>query len=808
VPIFLQDVRFALRQLWKHPGFALTAILSLALGIAATVSVFSVVYSVLINPSPYVHADRLAQFYEQEKDGFEDAAVVSRSYLPDLRKMHAIEELVEMDEKYLAETTFDIPQDVDVVYLSGNAFPFFGVPAYLGRTFLPSDAPEGQSPQPVVVLTYQYWQHRFNGNRAIIGQQLRLDDRNYTILGVMPPRFNWWDAEVYVPLDTSNAAAVHTTVMRLRPGVSHAEAAKEAWPIFQQMIRAHPRLWIEGDELAVQGINEHLQRSMGRTLYLLFGGVLLLLVIACVNVSILLLARGTGRQHEFALRAAVGASSGRIIRQLLTESLILGLTGAVLGVIATYRSTPFVVSLLPFRLFPRGLEIPVHIPVLAFSIVLAVVTSILFGLFPALQLTNPEIREVMQATTQKASGSVSSRRFHSILIAGQIAMAMVLLTASASAIQSFRQILQANLGFDPRNVADYSIPVHHNSYTTQEARSSYFQQLRNKVAETPGVVDASLALVAPPFSPWDFPIEVLGQNTSDLQVANINFVDPQFFSILRIPLLQGRLWDPAETQQGARLALVNREFVGRYFPNGDVLGHSVRIPRLQNHPPEVVAVSGSDSWLPIIGVVGDIRNDGLDKPIKPEIYVPYSLYMIGWMQILVRTQGDPLTLESTLRRQIARINPGQQAYPVVSIAEHIAQEPVWAREHLIAVLSSVFSVLALALATVGLYSVVSYSVAQRIHEFGIRMAVGAQRRHILQSVLASAGISVGSGLVVGLALSFGLNSFISRWMGNSIGDPRLILGVCFLLLAVALLACIVPAFRASLVQPMKALRNQ
>ena len=807
--IFLQDVRFALRQLWKHPGFALTAILSLALGIAATVSVFSVVYSVMINPSPYEHSNRITQFYVRAKSGFEDMPYISRDRISDLRHAHAFEDIVVMDEQYLADTTLEIPQDVDVVYLSGNAFSFFGVPAYLGRTFLPSDAPEGRTPQPVVVLTYQYWQRRFNGNREVVGQSLRLDNRNYTILGVMPPRFTWWDADVYVPLDSSGPEpSRYTTVMRLRPGVTRAQALEESRPIFQQMVRDHPHLWIEGMELDVRGINERVQRPLGSTLYLLFAAVLLLLVIGCVNVSILLLARGTGRQHEFAVRTAVGASGWRIVRQLLTESLILGLAGAALGVFATYRSTPFVVSLLPWQLFQRGLVIPVHLPVLGFSIALVVVTSILFGLFPALQLANPEIREVMQANTQKAAGSVSSRRLHAILIAGQIAMAMVLLTASAAAIQSFRRLLHSDMGFDPHHVADFSIPVHANSYTTWESRNNYFQQLRDKVAETPGVTAASLALIAPPDSAWDFPIEILGQSAVGSQITNINFVDPQFFSILHIPLLRGRLWDQAESQQGARSAVVNAEFVRRYFPQGDVLGHSVRIPSLKKQPSRVAAY-GSDGWLQIIGVVGDVRNDGLDKPVKPEIYVPYSLYLIEFEQILVRTQGDPLALESAIRRQIASINPGQQvSYPVISMQDRIEHESEWAREHLIAVLSSIFSVLALVLATVGIYSVVSYSVAQRIHEFGIRMALGAQRRHILQNVLVTAGISVGAGLAAGLVLSFSLSGLLSRWMENSVRDPLLIFAVCFLLLVVALLACIVPAFRASLIQPMKALRTE
>jgi predicted permease len=809
VPIFLQDIRFALRQLWKHPGFSITAILSLALGIAATVSVFSVLYSVLINPSPYAHANRIVQFYSRDKAGSEDEVYVSHDRLADLRNAHAFEDLVQMDEEYLSDTTMDIPQDVDVVYFSGNAFPFFGVPAYLGRTFLPSDAPPGQAPQPVVVLTYQYWQRRFNGNRAVIGQPLRLDNRNYTILGVMPPRFTWWDADVYVPLDTSigTSSTINIVVMRLRPGVTQTQALQEATPIFQQMIREHPNLWIEGLEIRIQGVGDRIRRSLGSTLYLLFAAVLLLLVISCVNVSILLLARGTGRRHEFAVRAAVGGSGWRIIRQLLTESLILGLAGAALGVIATYRSTPFVVSLLPFQLFPRGLEIPVHVPVLAFSVVLAVLTSILFGLFPALQLANPEIREVMQATAQKTAGSVSSRRLHAILIAGQIAMAMVLLSASASTIQGFRALMHTDLGFDARNVADFSIPIHKNSYSTWEARVNYFTQLRDQVARTQAVTGASLALVAPPHSTWDFPMEILGRNNFGAQLTNVNFVDPVFFNLFHIPLLRGRVWDQTEALHGARLAIVNQEFMRRYFPDGNVLGHSVRVPRLKGHPPEILAVDGSDGWLPIIGVVGDARNGGVDKPVKPELYLPYSVYAVGWIQILVKTHSDPLAVESAIRRQIAMINPQQQvSYPVQSISERMQQEPTWAREHLIAILSSVFSALALTLATVGLYSVISYSVAQRIHEFGIRMALGARRWHILQNVLATAGVSVITGMAVGLAVSSSLHGLFSRWLGSNVNDPLLILIVSVLLLTVALLACIVPAFRASIVQPMKALR--
>lgn len=806
--ILLQDIRFALRQLWKHPGFTLTAIFSLTLGIAATVSVFSVVYSVLLNPSPYPHANRIVQFSVLSKTGAEDTPYLRPDTIMTMRGAHAFSDIVEMDEEYMSETTGDVPLDVDVVYLSGNAFPFFGVPAMLGRTYLPSDAPEGQAPQPVVVLTYQYWQRRFNGNTSVVGQALRLNGRSYTILGVMPRRFTWWDADVYVPLDISTASS-SMTVMRLSPGVSPEAAAAEMRPIFLQMLREHPGHWLDDVTLDVRRIDDRLHRAMGGTLYLLFAAVGLLMGIGCANVSILLLARGTGRQHEFGVRAAVGASRWRILRQLLTESLVLGLAGAVLGVAATYRSTPLVVGLLPWQLFPRGLAIPVHIPVLGFSVCLAVLTSVLFGLFPALQLAQPEIREIIQTNTQKAAGSVAGKRLHSILIAGQIALAMLLLTAAAAAIQSFRHLIQSDLGYDPHGVADFGIPIHPAGYNTWESRATYFQQLRNKAAETPGVTAAAMALIAPPYSTWDFPMEILGQNALGSQFANINPVDPNYFQLLRIPLLQGRVWDATEAQRGARLAIINNAFARRYFPHGDALGHSVRVPRLQNNEPYTVAADGSNGWLPIIGIVGDARNDGLDKPVKPEIYIPYSLFMINDVQILVSTKGDPRALEHSVRRQVAELNPGQQvAYPVVTLDDRLAHLPEWARERLIAVLSGTFSLLALLLAAVGLYSVISYSVSQRIHEFGIRMALGAQRHHILRNVLGTAGVSVGAGLAVGLVLSFSLNGLLSRWIEDSTRNPFLVLGSCLLLLIVALLACIVPAFRATLIRPMKALRTE
>lgn len=804
--ILLQDIRFALRQLSKHPGFSLTAIFSIALGISATVAVFSVLQRVILHPFPYRDADRIVEFNFHEKSEIEYTPPIYREQIRQLRQAHSIEDVVEMDERPLADTTLDIPMDTDVVFLSGNAFPFFGVPAFLGRTFLPSDDPEGQAPQPVAVLTYQYWQRRFNGNPAIVGQTLRLGGHRYSILGVMPRSFTWWDTDVYVPLDTSDASVrSFMTVLRIKPGYSKAQASAEIQPIFQQMIREHPLL--EQTTVDVNSITDRFRRSLGKTLYILFAAVLLLLGIGCVNVSILLLARAAARQHEFAVRAAVGADAIRIIRQLLTESLVLALIGGFLGVIATYRIRRFAVSLLPWQLFPNGLDIPVGSPVLAFSVALALATSVFFGILPALQLANPEIRGIMQANSRKATSSVFRRKLYAVLIASQIALSMVLLTTGASAIESFRVLLRVDLGYDPDHIADFSIPVHEGRYSTWESRATFFRQLRDHVTQTPGVASTSLGVIGPPYSDWDFRIEILGRTPDGSRVCNVNFVDSEFFRSLRISLLQGRLWDDAETSRGARLAIVNEAFVKRYFPDRDVLGHSLRVPDLVNHPPRALAVAGSSDWIPIIGAVGNARNNGLDDPVKPEIYFPYSFRMIDWIQLFVRAQGDPMALETAVRRQVASVSPGQQvSSPVVSMTERIKQQPEWARAHLIAVLSCIFSGLALILASVGLYSVVSYSISQRINEFGIRMALGAQRHHIIRNVLATVGVSIGSGIAVGLLFSFGLHSLLSHWLGNAVRNPLILLAAGLLLIVVSLLASIVPALRASRVHPMKALR--
>ncbi len=807
---FLQDVRYAFRQFGNHAGFALTAILSLALGIGATVSVFSIVYAVLMNPWPYPGADRICTLSFLDKAGNQDNwSGVSGPQIRQLRQAHALEDVMGITEWSLTVTGGDVPEDVQGIYVTGNGLQFLGVPAMLGRNFLSSDAPDGQEPPQVVVLSHKFWQRHFNGDPSVVGKPIQLVHKTYTILGVLPPRFTWEDGDVYLPMNLpSSQTKTYGVFLKLKPGVTEAAAAAELTPMFQQFAKETPTHFPKQYVLSLHNLSYYYVQQLGGTLALLFGAVGLLLAIGCGNVSILLLARGTARQHEFAVRSAVGASGFRLVRQLLTESLLLAIAGAGLGVLFAYRSLGWIVASLPEYSFPHEANFHVNVPVLLFSVGLAVFTGVLFGLFPALQMARPEISQVMQSNARKVAGTVRGKHFHTVLIAGQIALTLLMMTAAGAAIEGFLRMMRIPLGYDPHHVMSVGIPVHDNTYKTITERVGYYEQLRDAIGALPDVVATGISTNAtPPNNGWDQPFELLGKPSPEEQKARLNFVDPGYFTTLHMPLRQGRVWDQTELVHAEPLVLVNESFAKRYYPSGDVLGHSLKIPTLKDEPPYTLAAPGSDGPLEIVGVVADALDDGLDKPVKPAIFLPYSLYMWMHTQILVESRGDPQAILHSVRRQIVSVNADQQANGRVDDLETwIRREPEMARGRLVSILFGAFSALALVLAAVGLYSVVSYSVVQRTNEFGIRMALGAKKKDVLWNVLASSGVSVGSGLLAGLALSLGLNRLIARWVENSAHDPWLIVWVSCVLLAVAGLACLLPSWRASSVDPMTALR--
>jgi predicted permease len=807
----LQDLRYCFRQLTKTPGFTLTAIVSLMLGIGATTAVFSVVYAILMNPYPYAAPDRMVHMRLIDRAGHENGFGLTGGQWQAIRKSPVVEDAFADDGWSLTVTGRDLPEDVNATYLTSNAFNFLGVPTALGRGLLPSDAIDGQDPQPVVVLGYKFWQRHFSSDPGVVGHTLQLVRKTYMIIGVAAPRFTWEDGDVYLPLKvTQDPTRDYYVGLRLKRGISHEAADAALQPLIEQFAKEAPKHFPQGRfKLHVVGLNEDFEKRLGGTLYLLFGAVAFLLLIGCGNVSILQLARGTARQHEFAVRAAIGASRRRLIRQMLVEALLLSLSGAGLGVLLADRAIAIIAELLPKYSFPHEAAIQLNLPVLFFSVALAIVTGVLFGLWPSMQLSRPDVVQVMQSSTRRIAGSTRGRIMNRSLIAGQIALTLVMLAGAGAAMRGFLRLLHTRLGYDPHNVMSVGIPVHDGSYQTWAARSAYFEQLRDKVATVPGVTMAAISTNAtPPSNGWNTAVEIMGKPPQDDQKVRINFVSPGYFPVLRIAMAQGRIWDETENHNAAHLAVINETMARLYFPNG-AIGHSLKIPEMKSEPPFRLSPPGDDPWLLIVGVVADKRNDGLRKPILPEAFIPYTLSMRMWTQILVRSKASPLALLHAIGQQVNSIDADQQISGQVQDLEHwIQSQQEWEQEHLVAWLFGSFAVLALALAATGLYSVVSFSVEQRTNEFGIRMALGAQPGDVLTVVFASTVVSVGGGLAAGVLLTLALNNVLARWAEGSSRDILVLLGATVLLTVVAALACAAPAHRASTVDPMTALRYE
>ncbi len=805
------DARYGMRMLLKNPGFAIVAILSLALGIGATTAVFSVVYAVLVNPYPYANSDRMVHLVVHDANGNRRYVNLNGPQLQQLRQATSVESSAAMDGWDLTTTEGDLPENVQGVYLTSNAFVHFGMPTLLGRGLLPSDAPEGQDPENVVVLGYQFWQRHYGGDPDIVGKNIQLVHKSYLIVGVVRPRFTWGDGEVYLPLKlTADPVRTYFPMIRLKPGVTRAAADAEFQSLLEQFAKQTPTHFPEHFRMAIEGLNDHFVTDIGGTLYLLLAAVALLLLIGCGNVSILLLARGTARQHELAVRSAIGAEGSRLVRQLLTEALMLSFTGAIIGVALANSLVKLIVNWLPEFSFPHEAAISINMPVLFFSVSLALLTGIVFGISPALQFARPDVARVMQTNTRKITTGVHGRRTHSILIAGQIALTLLLLAGAGVAMQGFVRMMNVNLGYDPHNTMSVGIPVHDNSYITWEARRAYFHQLLQKVGAMREVVSAGLSTNAtPPDNGSEQRFEISGKPIAEQQLVRFNLISPEYFTVLHIPLLQGRIWDESETMHGSKLALINQTLSRQYFPNGDAVGSEIRVPGLKGEPPFDLAVAGSDSWFQIIGIVGDARDDGLRNPIKPSVFVPYTIMMPQYTQILVRTNVPPLTILRAVREQIRTVDPDQQASRNVrDLDGWITSQPEWGQKHLVATLFAGFAILALALAATGLYSVISYAVTQRTGEFGIRMALGARRKDVQMIVLRSAAMSVVGGVLTGVALTVTLNRMLARWIQGSSLDAMILASVILLLVATAGLSCFIPARRASSVDPMVALRYE
>lgn len=802
----IADLRFGLRQFRRNPGFTLAVSLSLALGIAATTVIFSVVYAVLLNPYPYQGADRMVHVHVFDKTAFLTDLLLSSSQFQQLQKNPLLDGAIAMDQADMAETGGDLPESVSAGHLSPNAFDYFGVPALLGREFSPEDATDRSHPSNVAVLSYQYWQGHYGGQPDVLGKTVQLNRENYTIIGVLPKRFAWWGCDVYLPLpyspDPDRTAMVF---VRIKPE-TRLEAAQTALQAsIQDFAKETPQHFPRDFRIGLVPLNDIFVGSFAGTIYVIFGAVSLLLIIGCANVSILLLAQAATRKHELAVRAALGAGRGRIVGQLMTESIMLALAGGLLGTLIAYGGTKLIPRFLPEGTFPAEASFQLSLPVFLFSQMVVFFTGIAFGVWPAIEVSRPLLKRLLPSS-RGLTFSQSTRHGHEFLIAGQLALTLALLSAAGATSHTLYRLMHRPLGYDPHNVAWITVPLRDGSYTSWHKRVAYYNQVREKVADIPGVDSVAIGYSwLPPVSHYSTSAEIPGSTIGMSQLVTMQQISPEYFSTLGISLLRGRLWTQTETLQGAHLAIVNATMAQHYWPNGDPIGHMIHLDELRPRTTWMLAAPGNNEWVQVVGVVTDTPNNGLREPVSPAVYVPYTLVTNDGFDLIMRTRGNPLGFVRQIRERIHDVD-GDQMVNAMTTAEQRLDSEGWARERFVAGLFVSFAFIALALGAFGLYSGASYVVAQRKHEFGIRMALGANRSDVLRSAFRSSGATVFFGLVGGIALSFVVARVLESRIHSDMRDPLVLAGVAFVMLVVTSLASLVPASRAARIDPMEVLR--
>ncbi|HTQ61889.1 MAG TPA: ADOP family duplicated permease [Candidatus Solibacter sp.] len=812
--ILFQDLRYAIRQFLKSPGFAIGAVVSLMLGIGATTTLFSVVYGVLLDPYPYKNADRIVYFELLNKEGRYQPILVNGGQFEAIRNASAVEDVLFQQPEFKNLTVENSSVSVNTGLYSPNLFVFLGVPPLLGRVLTPADAPGG-NPAPVAVLSYGFWQEHYHGSREVIGKTLDLDHAPYTVIGVMPPRFAWFGSDVYLlGKPTADAHDYWMAFPKLKPGTRYAAAEAELQALVGGFAKQDRDLYGQSPRVRIVAMTSDVWGTRG-TVVSLFAAAVLLLVIGCANASILLLARGAARQHEFAVRTSLGAGRGRLVRQLLTESVLLSLSGAAFGVLAAWWGVNTLRRILPDDLLPHEVIVRLNVPVLLFSAGVAMIIGIIFGLSPALEISRPHPGTLLQSGSTKVAGSTRTRRMHRLPIAGQVALTLLLLAGAGGAGKAFLAKLHAPQGFDPGRVFFIrllGLPIPAGTTRPERAQKVFNEEemIRQSVAQTPGVAEAGWSQLWNPGTGGFFKnIEIQSKPALTDAQAVFTPISPQLLSVLHVPLLRGRIFSSAEVQRLAHVAMVNQAFVKQYLGDVDPIGQSVRIPFLKTWDSPPMSSEPLNAWVEVIGVVGDASNNDLDHPeVRPAVFLPntFGPPLLGGT-LYVRASGDPETAIRSVKARLLQLNPSL----VVNDAHTLQWELDnwgWGRERLIAAIFALYAVIALLLAATGLYSVVSFAVTQRTQELGIRMALGAGHGSIVHLVLSSTAAMLGIGIAAGLIISAILGPLVSAWGGGSLSQPLTLLGAALILVLVAAIACVLPAWRAASIDPMQVLRAE
>jgi len=804
----LHDLRYALRILARNPGFTAVAILTLALGIGANTAIFSVVNAVLLRPLEFHDPSRLV--IVAEKSSFPVISTSYQNWLDWREQSHSFESLEGTRGATLTLTGAGEPERLNARMATAGLFPLLGVSTVAGRTFSADEDRAGGA--PVVLLSFGLWQTRFGSSQEILGKPINLDSQPYTVIGVLPPNFQVLQpADVFLPFmpwaktlpDDRNWHPGIIAIARLKQGVSREQARTEMVGITKRLEQQYPD-YNTGTSADIVGLQEQMVQNVRPALILLLGAVSFVLLIGCVNVANLLLARSASRGREVAIRTSMGASRSRIVRQLLTESVLVSLTGGILGLLLASATLGPLLRISAGSV-PPAFAVTLDRSVLIFTLVLSILTGLVFGLVPALRTAKLDLRETLNEGSRGSTTGPGQHRLRALLVATEIALAMLLLVGAGLLLRSFSRLQEVPPGFQADHLLVADIPLSQNAYAKPEQRFEFFDRLVERTKALPGVRSAAASSFLPVsgggsiihFNIYGHP----PKSPHEFIAAGYRTVTPHYFETLGVPLLQGRVFTPADTDKAPAVVVINATMARTFFGGENPLGKRMQLGAL---PDKEIP------WMEVVGVVGDLLQ-GLDLGPAAEMYLPYrqadALLPVFQMSVVLRTAADPLTQASALRSALAEIDSNQPLVRVRSMEENMSASVAQPRFR--TWLIGIFAALALLLAAVGVYGVMSYTVTQRTSEIGIRVTLGAQSTDVFRSIVGEGArialVGVGAGLVAALALTRLLRTFL---YGISTSDPATFLGVALILTLISIAACYFPARRATRVDPIVALRYE
>jgi len=805
----MQDLRYAARMLVKTPAFAAVAVVTLALGIGANTAIFTVVNAALLRSLPYREPDRLVHLWEtNQQQNIDQREASYPDYLDWKTQTQSLDSVAGYNAGGATLTERGAPEQIGAARVTSNFFDLLGVEPVLGRAFLPGeDRPGGER---IAILSHGLWQRSFAGDPNVLGQSVTLNGNAYTIVGVLPARFQFAKAgmtDVWLPLNPGDWQVSRRymhwlkVIGRLKPGVTREQAQDDMTVIGHRIEQENPQSHT-ATGIRVVSLHDEIVGPVKPLLLVLLGAVGFVLLIACANVANLLLARAAGRRKEVAIRAALGASRSRLIRQFLTEALVLALAGGAAGLLWAEWGVRLLVAAIPrslinFMPYLEGLTI--DFKVLGFTCAVTLLTGVVFGLAPALQSAKHSLQEAMTEGGRASAGSTRAR-LRALLVISEVALALVLLVGAGLMLASFMRLLKVDPGFDPNNLLTFQLTLPYKTYSDDHRAVAFHEQLLQRIEALPGVKSAATVSVLPLVggNTGHFFIEGQPRPAPGTEIeANIRTVSASYFRTMSIPLVKGRNFTEADRQGSPSVVMINRTLADLAFPDRDPIGQHITF-----------TFTGDTRWQ-IVGVAGDEKVVSLDARTTPIIYFAYLQDLERYMSVVARTASDPASLVGAIRREVQTLDPDLPLNSPATMEQVISNSQAAFVRRYPALLIGVFAMVALLLAAIGIYGVVSYSVTQRTHEIGIRMALGARRRDVLALVIRQGASLILAGVSTGVIAALALTRFLSSLLfGVSATDPATFAMLSAVLAAIGLLACYIPARRATKVDPMIALRYE